>query len=82
MLTKEQIIDIFVNKINELPNEVQLQIYESYTEEDLHKVLDRNLAIRKDPTYGTRLAEDYIKFLAATPEEQSIWQHIEPIVEQ
>ena len=79
MLTDQEITDAFINKLGEPPEEVQLEIYRDFTIEDLNKVLDRRLAIEQDPTFTQRVAEDYIKFMYATPEEQSLWTYPEPI---
>jgi hypothetical protein len=78
MLTAEQIISSFQSKINETPDDVLIEIYKEYTQEQLDAVLDRNVAIKNDPTFSQRLAENYKAYLAATPEEQANWVHIDP----
>jgi hypothetical protein len=78
MLTRQQVIDIFVAGINEIPVDELIQVYETFTQEQLDKVIARNLAARRDPTYTQRVAEDYQKYIAATPEEQVTWTHVEP----
>jgi len=78
MLTRQQVIDIFVAGVNEIPGDELIVVYETFTREQLDEVVRRNLAIRQDPTYTQRVAEDYQKYMAATLEEQAVWQQIEP----
>lgn len=79
MLSDKEITDAFINKLGSPPEPVQLEVYRDFTIEDLNIVLDRRLAIEQDPTFHQRVAEDYMKFLYATPEEQSLWKYPEPI---
>ncbi len=79
MLTDQEIIDAFMNKVGEPPEDIQLETYREYTIEDLNKVLDRRLAISQDPTYYQRLYENYMEYQYATPEQQSMWKYPEPI---
>jgi hypothetical protein len=78
MLTRQQVIDIFVAGINEIPADELIQVYETFTQEQLNAVIARNLAARQDPTFARRVGEDFVRYMAATPEEQAVWQHIEP----
>ena len=78
MLTRQQIIDTFVNGINETPNDDQVEVYLFFTQEQLDAVIARNIAARSDPTYAQRVAEDYQHYLAATDEERASWKHVEP----
>ena len=79
MLTRQQIIDTFVNGINETPNDDQVEVYLSFTQEQLDAVIARNIAARSDATYAQRVAEDYQRYLAATDEERASWKHVEPV---
>lgn len=78
MLTRQQVIDAFVLGIDKIPADELIEIYEQFTQEQLDAVIARNIAIRNDPTFVQRTADDYEKFMAATPEEQAVWQQIEP----
>lgn len=78
MLTRQQVIDTFVAGINEIPGDELIEAYEQFTQEQLNEVIARNLAARRDPTYTQRIAEDYQKYIAATPEEQAVWIHPNP----
>ena len=78
MLTAEQIISSFQSKINEIPDDNLIEIYKDYTQEQLDAILDRNIAIKNDPTFTQRLAENYKAYLAATLEERANWAHITP----
>jgi hypothetical protein len=81
MLTRQQIIDTFVAGINETPGNELIEAYQNlrFTQQQLDEVIARNLATRADPTYAQRVAEDYQKYMAATPEEQAAWTHVEPL---
>jgi hypothetical protein len=81
MLTNEEITNAFISKVGEPPEPVQLDVYRDYTIEALHVVLDRRKAIESDPTYYQRLAENYLEFQYATPEQQSLWKFPEPHVQ-
>ena len=78
MLTRQQIIDTFVNGINETPSDDQIEVYLSFTQEQLDAVIARNIAARSDATYTQRVAEDYQRYLAATDEQRASWKHVEP----
>jgi hypothetical protein len=82
MLTREQIIDTFVKGINEIPANELIAVYENFTQEQLDIVIARNIAIRNDPTFTQRVAENYQQYLAATPEEQAVWKQIDPLPPQ
>ena len=79
MLTEQEIIDLFMDKVGETPEPIQIEAYKSYTKTELTAVLDRRIAAELDPTYSQRVAEDYMKYMYATPEEQSMWKFPEPI---
>lgn len=78
MLTPEQITEAFMSKLGTPPDEMQIQIYSNFDIDTLNNVLNRNLAIQNDPTYDTRLAEDYKNYLAATPEQRKNWPLLQP----
>jgi hypothetical protein len=78
MLTRQQIIDTFVNGINETPSDDQIEVYLSFTQEQLDAVIARNIAARSDATYAQRVAEDYQRYMAATDAERASWKQIEP----
>jgi len=81
MLTKQQIIDIFVAGINETPSDELIEAYQSlnFTQQQLDKVIARNLAVKTDSTYTDRVSEDYQTYVEASQEEQAAWTHVEPI---
>jgi len=81
MLTRQQIIDTFINGINETPDDILIKAYQDleFTQQQLDAVIARNIAARTDTTYSQRVAEDYQRYIAATPEEQAVWTHVEPI---
>jgi hypothetical protein len=79
MLTRQQVIDTFVAGINEIPGDELIETYtDGFTQEQLDEVVRRNLAIRQDPTFAQRLAEDYNNYMAATPEERAVWKQVDP----
>lgn len=78
MLTRQQVIDIFVAGINEIPGDELIQTYENFTQEQLNTVITRIVASRSDPTFPQRVAENFARYMEATPEEQAVWKHIEP----
>jgi hypothetical protein len=82
MLTEQQVVEIFVNKIGETPEMGQIEEYKNYTADELTTVLDRAIAINQDPTFCERVAEDYKKFMAATHDERLNWKFPEPIVKE
>jgi hypothetical protein len=80
MLTKQQVIDTFVAGINVIPSEDLINVYmQGFTQEQLDAVIARNIAATSDATYVQRVAEDYQCYMAATPEEQAAWTHVEPL---
>jgi len=81
MLTKQQIIDTFVTGIGETPEDGLIETYREleFTQEQLDAVIARNVAAKTDSTFAQRVIEDYQRFMAATPEEQAVWTHVEPI---
>jgi hypothetical protein len=80
MLTRQQIIDTFINGINETPDDILIKAYQDlgFTQQQLDAVIARNIAARTDTTYSQRVAEDYQSYMAATDEERSSWKHVEP----
>lgn len=80
MLTRQQIIDTFINGINETPDDILIKAYQDleFTQQQLDAVIARNIAARTDTTYSQRVAEDYQRYMAATDEERASWKHVEP----
>ena len=78
MLTRQQVISTFVNGINETPSDDLIEIYLTFTQEQLDTVVARNIAARLDSTYSQRLVEDHQKYMAATNEERVSWKFAEP----
>lgn len=76
MLTKQQIIDTFVNGINETPSDELVEAYQNlkFTQPQLDEVIAKNIAAKSDPTYTQRIVEDYQRFMAATDEERASWK--------
>jgi hypothetical protein len=81
MLTRQQIIDTFVAGIDETPGDKLIETYQNlkFTQQQLDAVIARNIAIKADPTFTQRVAEDYQRFMAATPEEQAVWKQVDPL---
>ena len=81
MLTRQQIIDTFVTGINETPADELIEAYQQleFTQEQLDEVIARNIAIKSDPTYTQRVADDYQRYMAASEEERASWKHVEPV---
>ena len=81
MLTRQQIIDTFVAGIDETPSDELIETYQNlkFTQQQLDAVIARNIAIKADPTFTQRVAEDYQRFMAATPEEQAVWKQVDPL---
>lgn len=77
-LTAQQIEQLFMDKVGELPDQSQIYTYANYSIEELTTVLNRRIAAEKDPTYYQRVAEDHIRYMAASLEEQQAWKMIEP----
>lgn len=82
MLTEQQIIEAFISKINQPPDEFQIEAYKELSLEKLNEILDRRAAIENnvDPTYYDRLRENFQAYLEATPEQKQNWQRIRPII--
>lgn len=83
MLTEQEIIDVFLHKVQEQPDSSQIEAYQHLSIEELNAILDRRIAIENnlDPTYLERLKENYQQYLAASPEERLNWPRVRPIVE-
>jgi hypothetical protein len=80
MLTKQQVIDTFVAGINVIPSEDLINVYmQGFTQEQLDAVIARNIAATSDATFAQRVAENYQRYMAATPEEQAVWTHVDPL---
>ena len=79
MLTKQQVIDTFVNGIGETPTDDQIELYLPFTQEQLDAVIARNIAARLDATYIQRMVEDHQRYMAATDEERASWKFVEPV---
>jgi len=81
MLTKQQIIDTFVTGINEPPSDELIEVYQNlkFTQQQLDAVISRNIAATSDATYAQRVAEDFQRYMSATPEEQAVWKQVEPV---
>lgn len=80
MLTEQEIINAFMNKIGSPPEPEQIEAYKDTTIENLERILNRRLALEQnlDPTLPQRIAENYYQYLYATPEEQSVWNFPDP----
>lgn len=80
MLTEQEIVDIFLSKVNEHPGEILIEEYKNLSIEELNEILDRRIAIDNnlDPTFNQRLQDDYKAYLAATPEERVNWPRVRP----
>lgn len=78
MLTNQEIIELFKNKVGEIPDEQQIEEYNNYSFDELTVILDRRIAIERDPTYFQRLAENYQLYLEASLEEKAQWKFPDP----
>jgi len=79
MLTDDQITSLFLEIVNEEPDSNQLLLFRNSTVEKLTWLLNRRLAVERDPTYTQRLAENYQQYLAASDEEKTNWQYPDPL---
>lgn len=81
MLTNQQIIDTFVTGIDETPSNELIEVYQNlkFTQQQLDAVIARNIAIKADPTFTQRVAEDFQRYMSATPEEQAVWTQVDPV---
>lgn len=79
MFTRQQLLDIFQREFNRVLEDHWIEEWENFTQEQLDAVIDRLHNVNADPTYYTRLIEDYHKYMASTPEEQAVWVHPQPV---
>jgi len=79
MFTRQQLLDIFQREFGRVLEEHWIEEWENFTQEQLNVVINRLHNVNNDPTFSTRLIEDYDKYMAATPEEQAAWVHPQPV---
>lgn len=73
MLTENEIVDLFVNKIGEQPEPSQIKEYRTHTLEELNAILDRRMLIENDPSILNTVAEDYNNYLNASSADRQNW---------
>lgn len=80
MLTSQQVVDLFVERVGERPEPIQIELYMTYTLEELERVLNRRVAMEQnlDPTFMQRVIENYYQYMYATPEERRVWNYPDP----
>lgn len=73
MLTKNNIINAFTNKIGKLPKPSQIKEYRTHTLEELNAILDRRMLIENNPSILNTVAEDYNNYLNASSADRQNW---------
>lgn len=80
MLTSQQVVDAFMERVGERPEPIQIELYMTYTMEELERVLNRRAALEQnlDPTFMPRIIENYYQYMYATPDERKVWLYPDP----
>lgn len=73
MLTENEIINAFLNKIGEQPEQSQIEEYSTYSLEELIAILDRRLLIENNPDMLNKIAENYNNYMKASEEDKRNW---------
>lgn len=79
MLSEQEIQIMFVNKLDQSPTVEEIELFKDHDQESLESILDRQLAIKNDPTYIPRVVEDYLRYMNASLEEQRNWKPVDPL---
>lgn len=73
MLTENEIVAVFLNKIGEQPEQLQIEEYSTYSLEELTAVLDRRLLIENDPAMYDKITENYNNYMTASATDKHNW---------
>lgn len=73
MLTENDIVNAFLDKIGEQPEQSQIEEYATYSLEELNAILDRRILIETNPNMLNNIAEDYKNYMNASEEDKRNW---------
>lgn len=73
MLSENEIVNVFLNKIGEQPEQLQIEEYSTYSLEELTAVLDRRLLIENDPAMYDKITENYNNYMTASETDKHNW---------
>lgn len=73
MLTENEIVDLFVNKIGEQPEPSQIEEYSTYSLEKLTEILDRRILIENNPDMLNKIVENYNNYMNASEANRRNW---------
>ena len=73
MLTENEIINAFLNKIGEQPEPSQIEEYSTYSLEELNAILDRRLLIENNPDMIKKITENYNNYMNASVADRLNW---------
>lgn len=78
MLSENEIVNVFLNKIGEQPEQLQIEEYSTYSLEELTAVLDRRLLIENDPAMYDKITENYNNYMTASETDKHNWDFTKP----
>jgi uncharacterized protein YsxB (DUF464 family) len=73
MLTENDIVNTFLNKIGQPPEQSQIEEYATYSLEELNAILDRRILIKTNPDMLNNIAEDYKNYINASEKDKHNW---------
>lgn len=73
MLTENEIVDLFVNKIGEQPEPSQIEEYSTYSLEKLTEILDRRILSENNPDMLNKIVENYNNYMNASEANRRNW---------
>lgn len=73
MLTENEIVAVFLNKIGEQPEQSQIEEYSTYSLEELTAVLDRRILIENNPDMYDKMVENYNNYMSASETDKHNW---------
>jgi hypothetical protein len=78
MLTEQEIVNVFLNKIGEQPEQSQIEEYSTYSLEELTAVLDRRILIENNPDMYDKMVENYNNYMSASATDKHNWDFTKP----
>jgi hypothetical protein len=78
MLTEQEIVNVFLNKIGEQPEQSQIEEYSTYSHEELTAVLDRRILIENNPDMYDKMVENYNNYMSASATDKHNWDFTKP----
>jgi hypothetical protein len=78
MLTEQEIVNVFLNKIGEPPEQSQIEEYSTYSLEELTAVLDRRILIENNPDMYDKMVENYNNYMSASATDKHNWDFTKP----